>query len=125
MPAETKVTLAGREYTLRALPMRQAKAFREQFSGPVNQLISALEGAPRLEVGDMQAIGALLGVVKDVLLSSIDIALDMLFAYSPEMAADRERIESEAYDDEALVAVVEVVKLLYPFGSLKNILPGR
>ena len=59
------------------------------------------------------------------LIGSMDLLLDLLFAYSPELAEDRERIEEEAYDEEALAAFTEVLKLAYPFGELLAMVNGR
>lgn len=118
------VILAGKEYTLEALPIRQAREFRKKFAAPLEGLISALQKTPTQDLTDLEAVGALLGIVKNVLIGSIDMALEILFAYSSEIATDREHIEAEAYDEEALGAFLEVIKLLYPFGRLASILPG-
>jgi hypothetical protein len=119
-----KVTLAGKDYELKPLPIRKAREVRAQFSAPLAKVIEALKTAPKIELSDMQGIGSLLDAARVVMVDSMDICLETLYAYSPEIAADKERIENEAYDEEALLAFVEVVKLLYPFGSLMSSLNG-
>ena len=118
------VTLAGKEYQIQPLPIRKARAVRSRISGPVEKAIQAIRGIPQVELNDMQAISELLDAAKLILADSLDLCLEIMFEFSPELAADRERIESEAFDDEALTAFVEVVKLLYPFGGLLKQLNG-
>ena len=118
------VTLAGKEYPLHPLPIRKARAVRERISGPVEKAIQAIRGIPQVELNDMQAISELLDAAKLILADSLDLCLEIMFEFSPELAADRERIETEAFDDEALTAFVEVVKMLYPFGGLVKSLTG-
>lgn len=120
----TTVTLAGQEYTIKPLPIRKAREVRAKITGPVEKAIQAIRGIPQVELNDMQAISELLDAAKLILADSLDLCLDILFEFSPEMAADRERIETLAYDEEALTAFVEVVKMLYPFGGLVKSLTG-
>lgn len=118
------VTLGERSYEIRPLPIRKAREIREKFTAPFEQAIAALDQVPQTDINDVQSLGKIALSLKDVLLGSVDLVLEILFAYSPELAADRERIEAEAYDDEAIAAFVEVVKMLYPFGGLANALSG-
>ena len=92
---------------------------------PLEQVITALENAPQIELTDLRSVAQIAGTLKDTVLGAVDIVLSMLFAYSPELEADRERIENEAYDDEAFAAFFEVLKLAYPFGALvRNLKTG-
>ena len=49
---------------------------------------------------------------------AVDLMREKLFEYSPELAADRERIETEGYDSEIMAAFIEVLKLAFPFGQV-------
>jgi hypothetical protein len=118
------VKLAGKDYEIQPLPIKGAREFRQKFTAPLGELIETLQIAPKSDLNDFQAIGGLLAAVKNVIIGSMDMVLNILFEYSPELQADRVRIEDEAYDDEAITSFVEVLKLLYPFGGLKNILTG-
>jgi len=119
------VKLAGREYEIKPLPIRPAREIRQRLTEPLIQVIEMLRNAPaKTDLSDAQGIGELLGSVKTILVGSIDLCLDLLFSYSPELKADQEYIENNAYDDEALKAVLEVLKLLYPFGGLVKKLAG-
>jgi hypothetical protein len=119
-----KVKLAGKEYELKPLPIRRAREVRQRFSVPVGQVIAALKSAPTTNLSDVNALGELLDAVKLVLMESMDLCLEALFDFSPALAADRERIENEGFDDEALNAFMEVVKMLYPFGGVLQSMNG-
>ncbi|HEX7973836.1 MAG TPA: hypothetical protein VF498_05465 [Anaerolineales bacterium] len=129
------ITLGGQEYTVQQLPIGQSKAWRGKFGAPVEKLVGALQftGGMLSEKLDTATAGAnlgkligalgqvLLGDVGQTLIGSMDLVLEMLFDYSPELKADRARIEATAFDDEAMAAFVEVLKLAYPFGGLLKI----
>jgi hypothetical protein len=113
MPRSKQITLAGKEYSIEQLPMRANKEWRDSLGKPVLSLIQLIQDFGSLEFKPSD-IGRIITVVKDLLLSSMDTLLDALFAYSPALAADRERIENEAYDDEAIAALGACVALAYP-----------
>lgn len=113
MPRSKDVTLGGVTYRIEQLPMRANRLWRDELGVPVMQLVDFMRGLGDLELktDDLLKIG---NVVKDLLLGSMDKLLEALFAYSPTLAADRERIEDEAYDDEAIAALGVCVSLAYP-----------
>lgn len=121
-----QVTLGGETYTIVPLPIKQSHAWRDRLAVPFNQLTLALEGAADIEIKLSSAddIVALVRSLAGTLIGSIDTVLDLLFAYSPVLAEDRERIENEAYDTEAIDAFIEVVKLAYPLGRLVSGIRG-
>jgi len=121
---EIIVTLGKKEYILKPRPIRQAREVRKMIESPFGQAIGALTAVPDQDLSDVQGLGKLALSLKDALLGSMDILLEVLAAFCPEVAADRARIEEEAFDEEVAAAFVEVVKLLYPFGSLVNSVNG-
>jgi len=118
------VTLGGKPYEVRALSIRAAREWREKFQQPFQAMAAALGGMESIELTSGKSIADLLNVLQETLLRSPDTILEMLYAYSPEVMADKERIEREAFDDEVIAALVEVLKLAYPFGSLLSLIPG-
>lgn len=125
MAKTVTVQLADREYTISALPIRRSKAWREQLAMPFAELTRILEGAGNIEINQFGDIAALVRTVSGTLLGAVDQMLHLMFEYSPELAADREYIEENAYDEEALVAFTEVLKLAYPLGRLLAVVTGR
>jgi len=116
------VELAGREYTIYALPMGASRRWRETFGQPVQTILGVLQNADTINLQNVKDLTALLHEVGDLVLGSTDILVNALFAYSPELQQDREWIEENADDTEAIAALWEVVKLAYPFGALVNML---
>lgn len=121
---EAAVTLAGQVYTIKALPMGAAREWRRSFAEPIQQLMGLLENADAITLENSADLLAVAQQVLPLALNSMDLVVEALFAYAPGLRADRERIEAEADDAEALMAVWEVLKLAYPFGSLSNLLNG-
>lgn len=115
-----EVTLAGRAYTITELPSRKNAEWRNSLQKPFGELVARLEGAADVELNKLNDIGALVRSVSGTLLGSVDIITGLLFAYSPELAKDREHIEANGYDSELLGAFTEVLKLAYPFGELAS-----
>lgn len=118
MPRSKTVTLAGQTYEVAQLNMRSNKEWRDKITEPANKIIALVQNYQNIEINSAADIAGLVMVVKDVLFGSMDLLLDSLFAYAPELAADRERIEQEAYDDEAIDALGAIASLAYPFGRL-------
>lgn len=118
MPRNKIVILAGQEYVIAQRPMRANKQWRERINEPVNKIVALLQNYKDIEINSAGDIVGLISVVKDVVLGGMDMLLDALFAYSPELAADRERIEDEAFDDEAIEALAAIADLAYPLGRL-------
>ena len=125
MPQQITVTLGGRQYSIEKLPIRQSQRWRQSLAEPFGEISQTLEAASLVEVDQLSDIAGLVRRASGVLLGSVDKMLDLLFAYSSALAADREYIEENAYDDEALAAFVEVLKLAYPLEQLMYLIRGR
>lgn len=125
MSKEITVVLGGRNYTVAALPIAQAKVWREALAIPFGTLASVLTSANTVELNQLDDIAILVTKFSGVLLGSVDLMLGLLFSYSEALRKDREWIEKNAYDEEALVAFGEVLKLAFPFGVLLEAVTGR
>ncbi len=125
---EAAVTLGGKSYTIHALPMKAAREWRERFGEPLQIIIGVLRSAGNIQLTttnedgsesvNLDVAAGLLQQVGGLLLGSIDLLNDALFDYSPELQRDREWIEENADDTEALAALWGVLQLAYPFGNL-------
>lgn len=104
--------------------MRANKEWRDSLTEPVNKIVALLQNYKDIEINNGADIVGLVVVVKDVLFGGMDMLLDALFAYSPTLQADRERIENEAYDDEAIAALGAVLGLAYPLDRLLTVWSG-
>ena len=110
------ITLGGADYTIEALPMKRARAWRAEFQKPLETIIGVLQNADNIEINGAADIAALLNQLGGLLLGSMDILANALFKYCPYL--NRDEIEETATDEEALAALWEVLKLAYPFGNL-------
>lgn len=139
MPRSVEITLGERVYEVRQLPVGLAKAWRVKFAQPIEQMVGALEFAGealRAPLGSGAELGDVVGKFGSVLLSrvgkvalgSMDLLLEMIFAYAPEIRADEAYVLESAYDDQVASAFVEVLKLAYPFSAILQAArggPGR
>ena len=123
MARSVTIELGGRQYEVKALPIKAARVWREKFNGPFGNVLEILN-VSQIELNSPADLGRLLVPLKDILLGSLDLAADLLFSYSPALAVDRERIEAEAFDEEMVAALVEVVKLAFPFGEFVKLARG-
>jgi len=101
--------------------VRKSREWRERLEAQFDGLVQMLNGAGGISLTSGKDLADLLQAIKQIVLKSPDIALNLLCAYSPKIAADVERIEADAYDDEVIEALGEVLKLAYPFGALKTL----
>lgn len=117
------VTIAGKPYTIRE-PKRKANAkWRQRFQAEFSDVAALIEGLPRTEMTP-EALGGLLHQIIAKVGGSVDTLAVLVFAYAPELAADQETIEEEAYDSEIMAAFTAVLKLAYPFGSVVEAVNG-
>lgn len=120
MKTET-ITLGEKQYTLRELPIRPARQFREVLKAHFGGFVDLVEASPNVELGDMKAISGLMRTLSATLLDSVDTALDLLLQFSPELAADRDYIESNAVGSQVVDAFIVAVGLSFPFFGSERI----
>lgn len=118
---EAAVTLGGRQFEIQRPNIKRSREWREQFGEPVRTIASILQHAEEIELNSVGDVAGLLQQVGPLLLGSVDILIEAVFAYSEVLEAEREWIEENADDEEALAALWEIVKLAYPFGSILDV----
>lgn len=116
MKQET-ITLGGKEYQINELPRRANAQWRQQFQVLVASVTNLVE-ASQVDITNTADLVGVVGQVRDVLMQAPDQLIELLFAYSPTLAADRERIEADVYESEILGVFIEVLKLAFPFGEI-------
>lgn len=113
------ITLAGQEYSVAELPMRANAAWRKQLEATLDEGLALLDASRALELkkenwGDAVTIMRSAGLL---LLRAPDSIADLVFAYAPTVAADRERVLNEGYESELMDALLACLRLAYPFGK--------
>lgn len=104
--------------------MRANKEWRDRLTEPVNKIIAIMQNYRDIEIGSVADVAGLVGLFSDVLLGSMDLLLDALYGYAPTLANDRERIEAEAFDDEAIAALGVCLSLAFPLDRLLTVWIG-
>lgn len=117
------VEIGGKSYTINEAKRKANAKWRQSFQVQFTEVADLIEGLPGTEMTS-QAIGQLIRQITSKIGGSVDEMAALVFAYSPELAADKETIEEEAYDSEIMAAFTAVLKLAYPFGSLIEMVSG-
>lgn len=123
-PRQATVVLGGKEFTIYALPMKAARQWRADFAQPLQDVLEVLRHMQQVELRDVGQAAEVLQQVGTYVLGSVDLLVEALFAYSPELASQREWIENHADDTEAMAAVWQVLKLAFPFGQILQLVRG-
>lgn len=108
-----KVILNGQTYEVQELRRRANQAWRKSLEGHFQEVADRLEGAPGVDLGDGKALAELVRSLSGKLIGSVDILVDLVHQYAPELP-----IDDDCYDSEVLGAFTAIAGLAYPFGSV-------
>lgn len=117
MRTET-ITLGGQEYELQELPLRKNAEWRAQLEARLQEFTELMGRATTTELTDTGSVLPILREASQMVLHSPDTLAELLFAYAPELAQQREQILDSAYESELMEAFGSVLKLAFPFGRL-------
>ena len=119
------VTIAGQEYTISPKPIGESRAWRERLGQPLSGLVGIFADAKSIQINNPADIQRVFEAFKSAIADAPDVILDLVCDYAPEIAGDRERIETEGFDYEIMEAFKEVLTLVYPFGTLMSFIRRR
>lgn len=119
-----KITLNKTVHEIKELRSRANREWRKKLEQPFQELAGLLANAPNIELNAtaLPELSDLLKILVGRVAGSIDIMVDLLMEYSPELKAIEETLLEECYDSELIEAFASVLKLAYPFGQLRRIL---
>ena len=122
------IELGGREYELKTPSIKRSREWRQAFRGSLEPVILRAQGVVQQLAGDVELISddnqlntELLNDALGTLLLADDVfdqMVDMVFMFSPVLAAEREVIEEEGTTEEAMAAFWQMLQAVYPFGSV-------
>lgn len=115
------VTLAGREYKMAELPLRKNAAWRQLLGAELEQWGQLLGQTNEVDLNNLSGVLPVLRRAGDMVLQSPERIADLVFAYCPDIAAERETILDNAYESELVEAFSACVKLAFPFGKLTSL----
>jgi hypothetical protein len=115
-----EITLGGKPYTITELPSRKNAGWRKSIDEEFGGMLSIAEGVQAADLTGVRMgdVTSLIRTVGSGLLGGVDAIKRLLIAYSPELTADAEWIEENAYDSEIQEAFARVLTLAYPFAVL-------
>lgn len=130
------VEIAGREYTIKALPIRQNREWRKKYEEPLQDVVKFVtEAAGYMDVeweDERAMVSKLGGLMKDQLqivaahlLNSADLIVSACFDYSAVLREDRKFIEENGYDEEMVHVFIAILEVAFPFGPLVGVLRER
>lgn len=125
MGKEINATLGGRNYTIPALPIGPSRIWRQKVGKEFDQIINTFNLKFNFDTNNIGQLTTIIKVIASILKTASDRVINLLFEYSPALMADKEWIEANATDDEALALFQEVLKLAFPFGVLLDLATGR
>ena len=123
MAKTTTVRMGSKTYVVHELPRNKNRAWLQNVLSPLEGAKSTfgeIWGADTAQVDRQQVAERVFAVGKQLIgMISTDHMLELMYAYSPELTAAREAIESddELYDSEVVDAFVQVLALATPFGQ--------
>ena len=125
MPRTVKVSLGSKAYVVTELPRGENKAWLKKVVTPFQALGKQIDGLAEIELNDWSDLKTLVtqSAGRVLQLISTDHMLELLYAYSPELNADKKAIEAdpELYDSEISTAFVAVVTMASPFGAVAKL----
>lgn len=119
-----KVMLGGAEYDIQPLSIRKADSWRKELAGPFSSIVEAMEQSSQVEINDLTGVADVVRSMAATILASPEIIRELVFKWSPALAADRDRILDEAFDEEIFEAFLICLRLAYPFGGIVRALRG-
>lgn len=115
------ITLAGQTYTINELKTRDQRQWRKKLKAIIDDLGNQFNFDANMELTPA-SISQMVLAASQSLMGLPDQLVDLLFDYSPELAADKKRVMAECYESELTAALLEVVKLAFPFGAVLSTL---
>jgi len=118
MAKQENVTLAGKPFTIIALPPRKADIWREKVRGKLAQLNGVTGDKVAVTADKTEAASKMFDNIFDLACAAPNEIRDLLFEYAPEIAKQKEFILDNGDDEELIDAFVVCAKMAFPFGKL-------
>jgi hypothetical protein len=133
------VILGERDYEIHPLVIRATREWQAKARKPLDTLLYTIsnigsvnltkaiidpETGQTKEAFDLTAVMEVGQVLLDTIMGSTDLIQELLFSYAPGLIDDLEYIENNAYNEQIFEAFLKVLGLVYPLGTLTQLL-GR
>ena len=119
-PLTATLILGGKNYEVRELPSRKNANWRKLVTEQMSMITDIIEATLGTDIQSPEGLGKVIESMGEQVVGSFDTMRLLIYAYSPAILADQERILDEGYDSEVIPAFMGVLKLAFPFGSVAN-----
>lgn len=109
--------LGHKSYLVRELAIRPNRAWREK-AQPIMDFVNQAVSTLREDATDGEIVKTLTSKLINLLVDRIDEIIDLVFAYSEQLEAERETIETTATETQMLEAFIQIMGVAYPIGFL-------
>lgn len=117
----TTVRLGEKDYEIREAGFIVSKPWKKRLIDEIKPLFEVLNGAGEIEFNSPADLVKLLPLAENVFVEGIETIFELLMAYAPAVASDREYIAQHATDRQIVAAFREVVYLADPFGVVTQL----
>lgn len=118
MPRTFTISLGGNDYQVNQLPTGAADKWRKKMERLLGPIIETAATAGEVNISDLQETGQFVQAISSTLISSPATIRGLLFEYAPVLENNKATILETAYDDEIFAGFVEVLRRVYPFGTI-------
>jgi hypothetical protein len=116
------LTLGKTNYQISKLVSKRAREWRGKMRAPLDEILAIMGGMQEFEINSVQDLVILAREIQGTILSAPDTIIDLVFSYSPQLAAQRNQIEEETYDEQFFEAFIKLVKVAFPLDQLMRYL---
>jgi len=113
---EITITLGSREFILSEPSIKAGRAWREALNEQLEGVVGIV-GALDTETDNTGALKDALPQIKNFLMESIDIVVDLVCAFDKSFEKEREFIEDNATATQVFDALMAMIKVAFPFGA--------
>lgn len=119
------VAIAEKQYTITPRVITESRQWREKLTEPLKGLAAIFEDRDNIKLDNPDDLKRVFDLFMSSIAGAPDLILDLLCDYAPEIARDRAYIEANGFDYEIMEAFKEVLKIVYPFGTLISFIRRR
>ncbi|HEX9923234.1 MAG TPA: hypothetical protein VGD99_11280 [Anaerolineae bacterium] len=112
------ITLGETDYTISQLPTGPADKWRKLMETVLLPIVQTAATAGEVDISSLAETSAFVQAVSTVFINSPATIRGLLFEYAPVLEQNKVTILETAYDDEIFAGFVEVLRRVYPFGTI-------
>lgn len=130
---EIKVSVAGRDYEIPQLKIRASATWQAEVEsdfGAIGGLMGLIGQATGDSFAEIQQqvkipeVAAAVAKLQGMIMQSMGRVRALVYSYAPLLAADKDFIEENGYNDEIVAVFMKLLRFEYPLGELVRLFAG-